>query len=172
MATFGKTTVGGSWNGNGLDTKDVNKYNLPVAASVTKLTVYCRGEAGGPQVRKGVIYADAAGQPDVLKGTTAEVSIGQNQAAGWVDMTFASPINLAAGDYWIGAAYGATGSGSSTAYDNGSSGDYKYNVDWYGDSPADPFGTPSNDVPLMSIYATYTTAGGPISATAGRSWQS
>ncbi len=154
MATFGKTTVGASWGTDGNGYKSGCKFTLPEEGRVTKLTGHVRGLAGGPQVRKGVIYADSAGAPGALKGVTAEVSIAASAAAAWVDLSFATPVDLAAGDYWLGFHTGGNNNASDSAYDTLTDG-LQYNFNAYADGATDQFGTSTGDPQERSIYATY-----------------
>ena len=159
MATFGKTAIGGTTAVIGLDAKRVAKFTLAEACSVSKLSVYVSGDGSGvgDQVMKGIIYDDdgAAGAPGTLLGTSNEVTVTDGQAAGWVDLTFASPIALTAGDYHLGLITGANTNTIKYRYDTvvgiGSN-----NADTYSDGPANPFGTPTSGDREMSIYATYT----------------
>lgn len=78
----------------------VLKITLPVAGSVSKLTTFVN-DAYPSAKAKGVIYdaTGAAGAPGNWLATTIElvgVAINGN------DLTFASPVSLAAGDYYIG----------------------------------------------------------------------
>jgi len=78
----------------------VLKTTLPVAGAVSKLTTFVNDNYPSANA-KGVIYdaTGPAGGPGNLKGVT-------NQKTGFTingnDLTFASPVNLAAGDYYIG----------------------------------------------------------------------
>src|SRR5437763_1693550 len=66
-ATFGKTTVGASLADYPANRKQVNRYALPTAGSVSKLSSYVApAGTSGKQVLKGLLYADASGKPGAL----------------------------------------------------------------------------------------------------------
>ena len=65
-ATFGKTSVGASSDVFAANRKRVSEYLLPVAGSVSKLSVYLApGAASGQQVLEGVLYANEIGRAHV-----------------------------------------------------------------------------------------------------------
>src|ERR1700739_801201 len=108
-ATFGKTAVGGSSDYFGLERKPVNRYPLPEAGTVSKLSVYLApAGTAGEQVLRGVIYSDNAGKPEALLGVSEQLTFKSTNAAGWYALPFAAGIKLAAGNYWIGVITGAT----------------------------------------------------------------
>jgi hypothetical protein len=78
----------------------VIKITLPVAGSVSKLTTFVN-DAFPSAKGKGVIYdaTGGSGGPGNLLGTTNELV---GFAINGNDLTFASPVSLAAGDYYIG----------------------------------------------------------------------
>jgi hypothetical protein len=66
----------------------------------------------------------------------------------------ASPVKLAAGNYWIGVITGGTGGVAGFRYDSvAGSRDYNFNV--YTSGPSNPFGAVSTDAEQTSLYATY-----------------
>ncbi|HST14863.1 MAG TPA: S8 family peptidase [Gaiellaceae bacterium] len=155
--TFGTTSIGPSSDQILAARKRVNRYQLPVAGAVSKLTVYLQPTGtSGSQTFKGVIYADNNGAPGALLGTTTEISFQSAQQAGWYDLVFQTPVNLVAGSYWIGLFSGATSYVAAFRYQTQSN-SRVYNADSYGDGPANPFGTPNFDSELMSVYATYSS---------------
>jgi subtilisin family serine protease len=159
--TFGKTQVGGSSDTFAADRKRVSKYALPVSGAVSKLSLYLApGGVSGQQSIKGVIYADSGGAPGKLIATTNELVYQSTQSAGWYDLAFASPVNLAAGSYWIGVITGGTSDVAAFRYD-WVSGSRDINSNPYVAGPSDPFGSPSADGEQMSLYATYQTAPAP-----------
>ncbi len=156
-ATFGTTSVGSGSDTFYADRKRVNAYSLPVAGSVTKLSVYLAPTwVSGQQDLEGVIYADSGGAPGALLGTTSQFVFSSSDAAGWYDLSFASPVSLPAGTYWIGVFSGASSSVAGFAY-NWVAGSRDYDVNAYGSGPTDPFGSFTTDGEQMSLYATYTT---------------
>jgi hypothetical protein len=158
-ATFGTSTVGSGSDTMRADRKRVNRYQLVAAGAVSKLSMYLvPTSTGGTQVLKGLIYADNAGSPGALLGVSSELSFSSSQAAGWYDLRFASPVSLAAGNYWLGVISGGTSyvAGFRFAIVSGSR---VFNANSYGSGPSSPFGSASTDGEQMSIYATYTTFG-------------
>ena len=77
-------------------------------------------------------------------------------AAGWYDLSFASPVKLAAGNYWNGVMTGQTSNVIGFRYDN-VSGARDYNANTFSSGPSNPFGSVSTDGEQTSLYATYTT---------------
>ena len=156
--TFGTTTIGASSDPLTMDRKRVNRYQLPVAANVTKLTVYLQPTGtSGSQLFTGLIYADSNGTPGALLGTTSQITFQSTQAAGWVDLVFPAPIALNAGNYWIGMISGTSSHIAAFRYTSVTN-SRAYNNDNYAIGGAtNPFGTPTFDNELMSAYATYTT---------------
>ena len=106
-ATLGTTTVGGLVDSFTAGRKRVNRYVLPVAGTVTKLSIYLAptGKAG-QQEMQGIIYSDASGKPKTLLAVSEELTYASTEAAGWHDLTLASPLKLATGSYWIGVITG------------------------------------------------------------------
>ncbi len=154
-ATFGKTSIGASKDYFGFERKRVNKYALTVPGSVTKLSVYLEAHATGQQVLKGLIYTDNAGTPAALLGTSQQLTFASTSAAGWYDLTFASPVKLAAGTYWIGVLTGATNGVAGFRYDT-VTGSRDYNTNTFATGPSNPFGAVTTDGEQTSLYATYT----------------
>ncbi len=154
-ATFGKTSVGGSFDYFVADRKRVNKYALPKAGSVTRLNVYLEPTStAGQQVMKGLIYADSSGAPAGLLGETEQFTFKSANYAGWYRLSFPSPVKLASGNYWIGVISGGTGDVSGFRYDSVSS-SRDYNTNTYTSGPSNPFGSVTTDSEEMSLYATY-----------------
>jgi hypothetical protein len=159
MATFGNLTEQATLGWCGADGKAVNLFTLSEAASVTSMSMSLSGSANaGTQVIKYVIYDDdgAAGAPGTLLGTTEEGSVAQNAARAWVPLNFTTPVQLAAGNYYLGRFHGATTNIASYYYVASST--LYYNNDTYVGGAADPFGAASTAAQLMSVYATYSTA--------------
>lgn len=160
MAVFGNQNIESTLGTPGANTKNASKFTLSEAGTVSKLTMYCANTGASKSAgnAKGIIYSDAAGAPNALKGTSNEVAFAYAQAAGWVDFTFATPVLLAPGNYWLGIITDATAPGCGVY--RGSTGGYReWNADTYSDGPADPWGTHANAGTFpYSIYATYTSA--------------
>jgi subtilisin family serine protease len=155
-ATFGKTTVGASSDTFLADRKRVNRYALTVSGTVTKLSIYLAHTAtSGQQVLKGLVYADSVGAPAALLGVSEQLTFTSTSTSGWYDLVFASPINLAAGNYWIGVITGASSGVAGFRYDS-VAGARDYNANTYTSLPSNPFGAFSTDSEQTSLYATYT----------------
>jgi hypothetical protein len=155
-ATFGKTNVGGLSDYFTASRKRVNRYALPVAGTVSKLSLYLTPTGvSGHQVLEGLIYADSSGTPSSLLAVSAQLTFNSTEAAGWYDLTFPSPVKLAAGDYWIGVITGTTGGVAGFRYDS-VTGSRDYNGNTYSSGPSNPFGSFKTDAEQMSLYATYT----------------
>ena len=155
--TFGKTSVGASSDYFGTERKRVNRYALAGAGAVTKLSIYLEPHGtSGQQVLKGVVYSDNGGAPSALLGASQQLTFTSTSSAGWYDLTFASPVKLAAGNYWIGVISGATAGVAGFRYDT-VAGSRDYNANSYASGPSDPFGAVTTDGEQTSLYATYTT---------------
>jgi len=155
-AQFGKSAVGASSDTFLAERKRVNRYALPVAGRVTKLSIYLAHTATtGQQSLKGLIYADGGGSPGALLGVSEPLTFTSTSASGWYDLVFGSPISLAAGNYWIGVITGATSGVAGFRYDS-VSGSRAYNTNAYTSGPSNPFGAFSSDSEQTSLYATYT----------------
>jgi subtilisin family serine protease len=154
-STFGKTSVGASTDSFGFERKRVNRYTLPEAGSVTKLTVYLAPTStSGQQVLKGLIYSDSAGTPAALLGVSEQLTFTSASVAGWYELHFSSPVSLATGNYWIGVITGPTNHVASFRYDT-VAGARDYNANAYASGPTNPFGAVTSDGEQMSLYATY-----------------
>jgi hypothetical protein len=162
-STFGLTAVGGVNTVFGPDKKRVSKYVLSQSGDVSKLSLYLAGAGvSGSQVVRGVIYADAFGEPGRLLGTTVELSASGSDAAAWRDLPFASPLRLGAGSYWLGFISGDTSSVVKFFF-NEYVGAYRTNADTYADGASDPFGGGVTAyLRNISIYATYTPVQAPL----------
>jgi subtilisin family serine protease len=154
--TFGTTSIGTSSDPLTMDRKRVNRYQLPVAANVSKLTVYLQPTGtSGSQLFTGLIYADSNGVPGALLGTTSQITFQSTQRGGWYDLVFPTPVNLPAGNYWIGMISGTSSHIAAFRYTSVTN-SRAYNNDNYSNGPTNPFGTPTFDSELMSAYATYS----------------
>jgi hypothetical protein len=155
-ATFGKISVGafpGSYPSN---RKQVNRYALPTAGSVTKLSIYLAPSSkSGQQILKGLIYADTGSAPGTLLGVSQQLIFTSASSIGWYELVFFSPLKLAAGKYWIGVISGATALVAGFRYDK-VAGSRDYDTNTYAAGPSNPFGSVSTDGRQVSLYATYT----------------
>jgi hypothetical protein len=155
-ATFGKSSVGAYATGFAADRKRVNRYGIAVGGSLTKLSIYLEpGGVTGQQAIRGVVYADAGGQPGALLGTSEELVFKSTGAPGWYDLKLASALKLAPGSYWIGVITGGTSNVAAYRYD-WVEGSRAYNANPYTAGPSNPFGSATFDGYQTSLYATYT----------------
>ncbi|HEX3511570.1 MAG TPA: hypothetical protein VHT27_10800, partial [Solirubrobacteraceae bacterium] len=160
-ATFGNTSVGGSSDSFAANRKRVSEYALPVAASVSKLSIYLAPTGtSGQQVLEGVIYEDASGKPAGLIATTSPLTFQSTNTAGWYDLPLPTPLNLPAGNYWLGVITGEHSSVAGFRYQT-STGARDYNTNTYTSGPSNPFGSPTTDSERASLYATYTPSSPP-----------
>lgn len=165
MATFGNTSTSGATNGGAINDQAVgSKYTLSEAGEISKLTVYIGNQGAGHgacNIRCG-IYDDngSGGKPSTLLGSTSAAAISDNQALGWVDCMFSSPLALDAGNYYL-VVQGDTNADGTQLYADLSSGVLYYLEDSYSNGLVNP--APSS-VTLgtgnVCIYATYETEGG------------
>jgi hypothetical protein len=161
---FGQNQVGTLVDWGGPNWLDVSgPYQVSGAVSVSKLSAYVAGGSAVSHVR-GVIYADSSGKPGAFMSVTPEVTIAANQAAGWTDLTFASPVALPAGSYWLG--YWYPDYNSRHFYVN-VAGAERYSPATYSATGNPPAGFPAggSSASSYSLYATYTTAstgGAPV----------
>jgi DNA-binding beta-propeller fold protein YncE len=104
-----------------------------------------------------LIYSDSGGKPETLLGSTEQLTFRSTNAAGWYDLSFASPVKLAAGNYWIGLMTGPTSNVIGFRYDN-VAGARDYNTNSFSSGPSNPFGSATTDGEQISLYGTYTNA--------------
>jgi hypothetical protein len=150
---FGKKTIGGSNLTIPANYKQATKFTLAAATTITAILAYGHASAGTISARA-LIHADSAGSPGALLATTRETA-GIDTTPAWRTFDTPIPINLPAGDYWLGVIVSA----SATFYfDAGSTDQTAFNTDTYADGPANPFGTPTlRQDTEYSIYATRPT---------------
>ena len=162
-STFGTTTVGASAEADPANLKAVSKYALPSAAALSKLSLYLQPTGtAGTQSFEGVIYAESAGAPGALLGSTTALAFKSTSAAGWYELSFSTPVKLAAGNYWLGFISATTAKVAAFRYEKVTAGlDYNSNI--YTSGPSNPFGTPATLAVEPSLYATYTPTAPPAS---------
>jgi len=157
--TFGTRTVGTRSDPLSANRKRVNRYQLSTPGALTKIWLYLQsGAKTGKQVLRGVIYSDTRGAPRALLGVTSTISFRSGEAAGWYDLSFAKPLALQPGFYWIGVLSGSTSKIAAIRWKNvASSG--KYSANRFASGPSNPFGPVTTDSERLSLYATYTPPG-------------
>jgi hypothetical protein len=167
MATFGRTTIGGTTANQGANFAQVTgPFTLSESGTVTSISMYLdSGGATASQQWTCLIYDDSAGVPNNLKVTSAEVVIAAGAAAAWVDFAVSPGVALTAGTYWVGFEAGVTSAQVFFHFDVLTPG-RSYVANTYPTAP-NPFGTASTDTDAFSAYATYTpTAVSPLSRVA------
>jgi hypothetical protein len=125
----------------------VNSGSLYITGSSVSTTVYV------------AIYSDHSGSPSILLGVSNGVTIASNQAAGWVNFTFSSPIQVTSGtNYWIGYYSDGTGTspvsgGPHSVLSNSAVGDY---------TSANGYYLTVGDAPVPSTITSSTNYGSPL----------
>ena len=155
-SVFGKSTIGGSFSAMSANTKRATRFRLSSSARVTKLRAYLdgRGATTGSQTVKGVIYADAGGEPAAL-GRTTTAGHDRRPAVRRAGSTWCSPtpISLGPGNYWLGLHSGPTHAVARYAWSTRANA-RRYNIDTYSDGPSNPFGGGRfSDDQEISIFA-------------------
>ena len=162
VGTFGTTIIGASSSSYTANRKQVGRYPLPTAGSVTKLSIHLAPTGTkGQQVMRGIIYADASGKPQALLGASEQLTFKSTSSAGWYELKFPSPVTLTAGSYWIGVLTGATGKVAGFRFTKVTAA-RNYNANTYSSGPSNPFGSGSIDAKQTSLYATYIQGGAPV----------
>ena len=158
-ACFGKMTVGANGESFKANRKRVNRYPLPEAATVSRLSVYLKPTStAGSQTVKGVVYADSNGAPGALLASTNELVFNSTDAKGWYDLTLPAPVTLQPGNYWIGLFAGGTSGVAGIRWDSVAASRIS-NSNTYTSGPSDPFGSgTTTDDRQMSLYAAFTPA--------------
>lgn len=156
---FGYTTVGeNSFLNSGGDLFG-SLYDLSVDGDVSKLTIY--NDFGTDTRRiKGIIYDDSFNS----EGVTQEAIFTAGDHNDWEDVTFSSSVSLSSGNYilvgFADGVYMARDLSVGTGY---------YEFDYGYGTPPDPWSGNTPYAQKISIYATYTPAGGGESPSASES---
>lgn len=172
-ATFGQTSEVGYTLDCGIlvdaNGKSATMYTLTENGAISKITAYAAKQLGD-RVAKAVIYSEnPANTPDVLLATSQEVALTSTSYA-WIDFTFSTPVELTAGNYFIGIITDAVTSNTVTVK-CGNTGSLinSFNTDTYSDGAANPFGTPSSSANEKVWYATYTAQETPATTASAAS---
>lgn len=159
MATFGNTSgtgdlLGGDQNG----TSAGSAFVLSEAGAVSKLTAIISNVDAGHATcnMKGFIYADAAGVAGALIAATNGTAVADNFGKAAKDLVFASPVNLAAGTYWLIVNGDADAAGCGIWIDTGGTLAYCMSDDYA--APNNPYVTDDTIGYTACIYATYAPA--------------
>lgn len=156
MATFGNTGQPGSSSSYQANQAGCAKFTLSEDGEVSKVTFYASANAG--VYAKACIWAadGGSGEPGTLKGVSAAVAVGTT--LGFHDFTFASPISLTAGDYYLGFVSG--GSSFVVRYTTEAGRAYRYDLGQTYSTPVNWRNASDNhlDGYTMGVYATYEVA--------------
>ena len=158
--SFGQSQVGTLVDTGGAGYLDLSgPYTVSAAATVSQLNGYMAGSSAASRLR-GVIYTNSGGQPGTLVAATSEVSLAANRTAGWVTLPLTTPVQLAAGSYWLGYWYA---DGNSRLYYLNLAGAERYKAAAYSSTanPPTSFGTASSASSSYSLTATYVPTGSP-----------
>ena len=158
--SFGQSQVGTLVDSGGAGYLDLSgPYTVSSAVSVSQLNGYMAGSSAASRIR-GVIYTNSGGQPGTLVAVTSEVSVAANRAAGWVTLPLTTPVQLAAGSYWLGYWYA---DGNSRLYYLNLAGAERYKAAAYSTTanPPTSFGTASSATSSYSLTASFVPAGSP-----------
>ena len=100
----GNTAAGSLWTASSVNSKRVSAMTLSAPRDVVSLQAYVDGKGAttGSQPVTGIPYAGTASGPTTRLATTNAATISAGRAAGWIQLSLASPLRLAAGTYWIG----------------------------------------------------------------------
>lgn len=145
--------------------------------SVTKITIRAANNVAS-QVIRGVIYTSVAGVPTTFKGATQETTVGViGGTMTSIDLNFASPLALTAGDYYIAIWGGTTGPSIIIGISAAGNSSAPYMPQAYSSSgnPTTPWSSGGTDTGPFEIYATYTPAAAsqivvPIADVSRGSW--
>jgi len=157
---YGVTAVGSGTTINGVaDTKYFSKITVSARAAIRSISVYSVGQGGGSggcNVRAG-IYSDVAGVPTSLLGSTAVVALNQADGGAFRQYNFATPVELAPGDYWIGTQVET--SSRISFYRGATASALQSASDAYADGLAAGFASPSNNNGPLVAFAEVLTVG-------------
>ncbi len=151
---FGRGSPGTSFSATSGNVKRASRFFLYFPATVSALTIHADGNGGGTgsQKMRGIIYADAAGQPGKLLNHTFEGVVSAGAAASWVRLQLPFQIDLKPGYYWLGIQSGLNHNVTRYSWAPQAQG-RRYNLDSYLDGAASPFGAPITDDQSIAIHA-------------------
>ena len=163
MPIFGDDSAGATSTPGSDGRALVSKFTLTEAGDVTKISAYVAARSGAGASWKGLILADSSGTPSTVSAVTAGATV---DAVGWMDLTFGSPVTLAAGTYWIGTVAnsfeGDIGADSTPGTTNSLMANGTFS---YSSPPGTWPGTDASYETNYNVYATYEA--GPTLSAAG-----
>ncbi len=151
--TVGNTSVFG--NTLGASTRRAMPFTMPENGTIQSVSMYHGGYGG--QVKDMIlgVYTGAS-LPGTRVGVTAQTGV--NKTAGWQTIDLTSPVFVAGGTtIWLAWVYE---NNVDLHYEPGTPGRADSGIGWAGGMP-DPFGASTTAGNIYSIYATYTSGGGP-----------
>lgn len=150
MAYIGNTSAYSGFLSIVVDQKRAVRYQASSSFTAKYMAVNAVIDPDAPF--KLAIYADNAGEPSDLLGTTVEFGGSGNRCEYFVPLS--SPVSITSGTYyWLAFLHGHTSS-ISVGYSGLTGGTGRYNSDTYSDGFADPFGSASSVAHQYIIYAT------------------
>ncbi len=165
-ATFGTTTVQSTTENLNYNYKIASQVTAPESGTIQSLTYYIDGKAStvGSGTVAAAVYADAAGKPGALLGSSATQTVPAGQAAGWVSFSLTSPVSTTAdGKYWLSI---SAGSKTIVRIYRGTTANAKVWATNAGNvTPTTTFGTANVAAGPMSAYAMYEPIAPPAPAT-------
>jgi hypothetical protein len=114
--TLGVTTIGSSSSVPASGYKFGSVFPLSSAGVASDFRFYARGGSAGQSFVPVIYSADSSGNPANLVAQGAAVTVGANQAAGWVTSTLPANVTLSAGSYLLGLLSGSNGSSAYNYY--------------------------------------------------------
>lgn len=161
-ATFGVTSVQSTTENLNYNYKIASQVTAPEAGTINSLTYYIDGKAStvGSGTVAAAIYADTAGKPGALLGSSAAQTIAAGQTASWVTFNLTAPVTTTSGGkYWLSI---SAGTKTIVRVYRGTTANTKV---WAANSnsvtPTTTFGTANLAAGPLSAYATYETATPP-----------
>jgi hypothetical protein len=150
----GSSTVGTVWTNASANVKRVSSFTLTATRDVASTRAYLDGRAAtsGSAPVRAVIYAGTSTGPTSRVATSSAATISAGRAAGWVALSFATPVRLGPGTYWIGLHTGGTTTVVRFAAE-AVAGALRSNSDSYADGAASTFGTATTSDRRISMYA-------------------
>ncbi len=157
-ACIGETTG----NSASADAVRVTRFVLAAGTKFDALVAYLDGGGGPPgiQLVRGVIYGSQSGAPGALVAATTDAAVGSGSLPNWWVLSFASPVTLGPGEYWLGL---HTGPAKAVLRYGGfsSAGAAVMTYDTFADGPSATFGAYTLFSVSLSIYARPLQAGPP-----------
>lgn len=161
-ASFGITTVQSTTENLNYNYKIAGEVTAPGAGTIRSVYFYVDGQAAaaGSGSVAAAVYANAAGKPGALLGSSAAQTVVAGRPAGWLGFTLSSPVAVSANScYWLSISagtktvarvYRGTIAGSKVWGSNGTS-----------VTPSTNFGTANVAAGPVSAYASYEPVAPP-----------